>query len=125
MTIVLDIIVNTILVIGAISLFNLILALLKVRKVLKMQKDNPNIQGISIINGEVKVIEKGQNLEGVTEEKPKDMVVDTVCHKELKKEDAYRVFKDGKEYFFCSWECREAFLKENQEEKQQEEVLQN
>lgn len=110
-----EIILDIILVIGAISFFNLIIALFKVRKVLKMQKDNPNIQGISIVNGEVKIIEKGQ----MPEDMPKaqapveEMVIDPVCHKEIKKKDAYRVIKDDKEYFFCSWECREAFLKGN------------
>ena len=116
MATVLDIIVNTILIIGAISLFNLIFALLKVRKIMKMQKDNPNIQGISIVNGEVKIIEKGQMPGEMVKEPVKDLVVDPVCHKEIEKKDAYRVVKDGIEYFFCSWDCREAFLKGKVEE---------
>ena len=123
MAVVLDIIVNTILIIGAISLFNLVVALFKVRKVLKMQKDNPNIQGISIVNGEVKIIEKDQ-VAFKAEEQEKDLVVDSVCHKEIKKSEAYRVVKDGQEYFFCSWECREAFLKNDQALTEQK-VLQN
>nr|WP_302595163.1 YHS domain-containing protein [uncultured Cellulosilyticum sp.] len=117
MTFILDFIMQVILIIGAISFFNLIIALFKVRKVMKMQKDNPNIQGISIVNGEVKIIEKGQMPEEVTAEPIKDLVVDPVCHKEIKKSDAYRVIKDGEEYFFCSWDCREAFLKGEHEQK--------
>lgn len=114
---VLEIIMDIILIIGAISFFNLLVALFKVRKIMKMQKDNPNIQGISIVNGEVKIIEKGQMPEGMMKEQTpaEEMVVDPICHKAIKKSDAYRVFKEGKEYFFCSWECREAFLKGNTE----------
>lgn len=112
---VLEILMDIILIIGAISFFNLLIALFKVRKIMKMQKDNPNIQGISIVNGEVKIIEKGQMPEDMMNEKApvEEMVIDPVCHKEVKKSDAYRVFKEGKEYFFCSWDCREAFLKGN------------
>ena len=110
---ILEIIMDIILVIGAISFFNLLIALFKVRKIMKMQKDNPNIQGISIVNGEVKIIEKGQMPVASEKEKSpaEEIVVDPICHKEIKKGDAYRVFKEGKEYFFCSWDCREAFLK--------------
>ena len=98
----------TLLVFGLVSLFNLGRVMFKIRKIMKMQKDNPNIQGITVINGEVKVIEKDQP--GPEMAMPKEMVVDPVCQKEIEKEDAYRVLKDGKEYYFCSWECREAFL---------------
>lgn len=110
-----DFLLNVILVISAISLFNLIRCMLKVRKIIKMHKDNPNIQGISIVNGEVKIIEKGdlpgdvlnEEVEVPVEEK----VIDPVCHTEINQKDAYRMVKDEKEYFFCSWECREQFLK--------------
>lgn len=110
---ILEIIMDIILIIGAISFFNLLVALFKVRKIMKMQKENPNIQGISIVNGEVKIIEKGQMPEEIVKEKSpaEEIVVDPICHKEIKKGEAYRVFKEGKEYFFCSWDCREAFLK--------------
>lgn len=106
-----NIIVDIILVIALLSLFSLIRFVLKIRKVLKMHKDNPNIQGISIVNGEVRIIEK-QDLEKAFEKKEQiEYVEDPVCHKKLDKKEAYRMVKDGVEYFFCSWECREAFLK--------------
>ncbi len=110
---VLDFILNIFLVIVLVSLFNLVRYILKIRKILKMHKDNPNIQGISIINGEVNIIEKSVQGEAVKNEVKKEMVCDPACGKELEKKEAYRVVKAGKEYFFCSWECREAFLKEN------------
>ncbi len=114
---ILEIIMDIILIIGAISFFNLLVALFKVRKIIKMQKDNPNIQGISIVNGEVKIIEKGKMPESVLKEKSpaEEIVLDSICHRQIKKGEAYRVFKEGKEYFFCSWECREAFLKANKD----------
>lgn len=107
---------NMIVFIGMISLFNLLRYLFKIRKIIKMHKDNPNIQGITIINGEVKIIEKNPMTEKQAEP-IKEMVTDTTCGQKIEKEKAYRVVKDGKEYFFCSWECREAFLdKKNEEE---------
>lgn len=99
---------NMIVFIGMISLFNLLRYLFKIRKIIKMHKNNPNIQGITIINGEVKIIEKNP-VEQQTEQ-VKEKVIDSICGKEIEKEKAYRVLKDGEEYFFCSWECREAFL---------------
>ena len=54
---VLDFIINIILLMGIIGLFNLTRYVLKIRKNIKMHKDNPNIQGITIVNGEVKIIE--------------------------------------------------------------------
>jgi YHS domain-containing protein len=83
---------------------------------MKMHQDNPNIQGISIVNGEIKVIEKKLNAGVLNEAPAKELVKDIICDKELEKKDAYRVFKDGKEYYFCSWECREKFLKQYAEE---------
>ena len=111
---VLDFIVDILLLIGIMSLFNLTRYVLKVRKIIKMHKDNPNIQGISIVNGEVKVIEKVPSEQPVQKQEPK--VVDYLCGEEIDKKDAYRVFADGQEYYFCSWECREAFIKQRQEE---------
>lgn len=105
---------NMIIFIGVISLFNLIRYVFKVRKVIKMHKDNPNIQGVTIVNGEVKIIEKNADAEGKHEES-KEMVRDSICGKEIEKQQSYRVVKDGEEYFFCSWECREEFLKKQQE----------
>lgn len=109
---VLDFILNMIFFVTLIGLFNLVRSILKIRKLIKMHKDNPNIQGFTIINGEIKVIEK----EPLKQAEPvKELVMDSVCHKEIKKEEAYRVIKDGQEYYFCSWECREQFLKEYNE----------
>lgn len=111
---VLDFIVSMFVLVGIISLFNLTRNLLKIRKIIKMHKDNPNIQGISIINGEVKVIEKK------TQEAPKTqtitLVTDEICQKQVNKEEAYRVVVDEKEHYFCSWECREAFIHKMKQE---------
>jgi len=38
------------------------------------------------------------------------MVKDEACNTYLPKEDAIREVIDGKEYFFCSRECRQKFL---------------
>ena len=108
---VLDFILNMFLVIVLVSLFNLVRYILKIRKIMKMHKDNPNIKGISIINGEIKVIEN-QGVEEMKNSIPKELVKDEVCGVEIEKKDAYSVVREGKEYFFCSWECREKFLKE-------------
>lgn len=106
-----DIILDIFLILMLLSLFNLVRYMLKIRKVMKMHKDNPNIKGISIVNGEIKVIENMPTvLQEAEEEKTKDLVTDPVCGKEILKQDAYRIVKDGVEYFFCSWECREKFL---------------
>ena len=107
-----DLILNLFLVIILVSLFNLARYVFKIRKILKMHKDNPNIQGISIINGEIKVIEKNLGTNEVNIEPVKELVDDPMCGVKLEKKDAYRIFKEGKEYFFCSWECREKFLEE-------------
>lgn len=107
-----DFILNMFLVIILVSLFNLGRYVFKIRKVIKMHKNNPNIQGISIVNGEIKVIEKNVNTVTLNAAPVKELVNDTVCGKELDQKDAYRVLKNGKEYFFCSWECREKFLEQ-------------
>lgn len=91
--------------------FNVVRYLLKIRKILKMNKDNPNIRGISIINGQIKLIEvkpSSDNAQQVIE-----WVTDPICGMQIEKKDAYRILKDGKEYFFCSWECREKFLQQD------------
>lgn len=109
-----DFFMNMFLVMIVISTFNMIRATLKVRKVLKKYKDDPNVEGITIVNGEVKVIKKQEH--ALKKNEPVvEMVVDEICGKSIKKDEAYRVFKDGKEYFFCSWECREKFLKQTDE----------
>lgn len=108
-----DFIVNMIILVGVISLFNFMRCLFKIKKVIRDNKDNPNIQGITIINGQVKVIEKKPQAPLKVESIP--TVLDEICHKSIKKEDAYRVLVDGKEHYFCSWECREAFMKQREE----------
>lgn len=106
-----DVVLNVILIVMLLSLFNLVRYMFKIRKIMKMHKDNPNIKGISIVNGEIKVIEKlPEVFEQTIEVAPKDLVKDPICGEEILKEDAYRIMKDGVEYFFCSWECREKFL---------------
>jgi len=39
------------------------------------------------------------------------MVKDEICQTYLPKEDAIKELKEGKEYFFCSSECQNKFLK--------------
>ncbi len=112
---VLDFILNMILLIGIISLFNLTRYIFKIRKLIKMHKDNPNIQGITIVNGEVKIIEKNSS-EEEKKETVVEKVVDEVCGKSIEKSKAYRVLCNGKEHYFCSWECREAFMNQRLEE---------
>ena len=111
-----DFVLNLFLVIVVISLVNLIRYMFKIRKIIKMHRDNPNIQGISIVNGEIKIIEKGDIPFEQASEVKKELVIDPICGKEIEKEEAYRVVKENKEYFFCSWECREKFLKDYKKE---------
>lgn len=108
-----DFIVNMIILVGFISLFNFTRCMLKIRKIIKDNKDNPNIQGISIVNGEVKVVEKKPQMPLQVETVP--TVLDEICHKSIRKEEAYRVLVDGQEHYFCSWECKEAFMKKREE----------
>lgn len=108
-----DFILNMVILVGIISLFNLMRYTLRIRKVIKDNKDNPNIQGISIVNGEIKVIERKPQSEVRAESVPK--VIDEICHKPLRKEEAYRVYMNGEEHYFCSWECRETFIRKQQE----------
>lgn len=114
---VLEFIVNMILLIGIVSLFNVTRYIFKIRKLIKKHKDNPNIQGITIVNGEVKVIEKKPTQK---EEAPTSVAVeqvrDEICGQMVEASKAYRVLHNGEEHYFCSWECREAFMKIKQEE---------
>lgn len=103
-----EVIMNFLLIFMLVSLFNLVRYMFKIRKIMKVNKDNPNIKGISIVNGEVKVIEN--EAFPPIQDMAKDLVTDPQCGTEIEKKDAYRIFKNGKEYFFCSWECREKFL---------------
>ncbi|MEG0086140.1 MAG: hypothetical protein RR817_06660, partial [Niameybacter sp.] len=72
MEVIVEVIFDLMLVMMLLSLFNLIRYTIKIRKVKKMHKDNPNIRGISIVNGEIKVIENMPNTEQIAEEKSKD-----------------------------------------------------
>jgi uncharacterized protein len=47
------------------------------------------------------------------------MVKDEVCNTYLPKEDAIKEIIEGKEYFFCSKECRQKFLEERKQHHQQ------
>lgn len=110
----LEFVLNIILVMILIGLFNLIRGILRVRKILKKYKDDPTVEGITIVNGKVNVIRKNGQAEA--KEEVKEMVTDPICQKMIEKDKAFRMVKDDKEYFFCSWECREAFLNEAKEE---------
>lgn len=41
------------------------------------------------------------------------MVKDKICNTYLPKEDAIKEVYEGKEYFFCSKECRQKFLEQD------------
>lgn len=43
------------------------------------------------------------------------MVKDETCNTYLPKEDAIREIIEGKEYYFCSKECRQKFLEKRKE----------
>jgi len=47
------------------------------------------------------------------------MVKDEVCNTYLPKEDAIKEIVEGKEYFFCSKECRQKFLEERKQQHRQ------
>lgn len=102
---------NLITLFSIISLFNLIRYSLKIKKVMKMHEDNPNIKGVVIVNGHVKVIEKKPGEQEGEKQSTRAMVQDEVCGKMIKPEDGYCVMINGKKHYFCSWECREAFLR--------------
>lgn len=104
---------NMLLAMMLIGIFNLIRGLLRMRKLLKQYKDDPNIEGITIVNGQVKIIQK-QGTQSQEQPQPKELVEDEICHQSIEKEKAYRVLKDGKEHFFCSWECRQKFLEKSE-----------
>ncbi len=84
----------------------MIVNVLKIRKILKDNQDNPNVKGIAIVNGELKIIEEG-------EEPPKAVRVEPLvkcgCGKHIEKNNAYRLIKNDKEYHFCCWDCQEQF----------------
>ena len=93
------------------GLFTFVMYILRIRKIMRQYKDNPNIRGIQIINGQVHVIEKEDHIvDAEIKEESKDMVYDPVCHAEIEKTSAYRMVKNDTDYYFCSWECRDKFL---------------
>ena len=115
MNIIFDVLTGMLIAMSIMFIFNFVRYFLKVGKIFKENKDNPNIEGIVVVNGEIKVIEK-KILEEEKNQKI-EMVIDPMCEKEIKKEDAYRVMIEQNEYFFCSWECREAFMKQHKKNK--------
>lgn len=42
-----------------------------------------------------------------------EMVKDEVCDKTIPLNKAYIVVREDKRHYFCSWECRERFIKDN------------
>ena len=99
------------------GLFNFIIYAFKVRKVVKKHQDDPNVKGVKIVDGKVEVIEKDATiLDAQIKEEIKDMVTDPVCHAEIEKTKAYHVIRNDESHYFCSWDCREKFLKPAQEE---------
>ncbi len=88
---------------------NMMVGLFKIRKILRENKDNPNLQGIAVINGEIKIIEKETMY---TSAKTDDSIKSDCCGKMVKKSDVYRVVIENKEYYFCSWDCKEKFVTE-------------
>ncbi len=107
----LSIIGNIFMVMFLWGLFGLIMHMLRFRRTLRKYKDDPNVKGVQIVNGQVRIIKKDENvMEGEIKEETKDMVYDEICDKEIEKSKAYHMIRDGKSHYFCSWECREKFL---------------
>ncbi len=93
------------------GLFNFTIYAFKVRSVVRKHKDNPNVRGVKIVNGEVEIIEDNENvLEAQVKEEIKDTVTDLVCNEEVEKAKAFHVIKNGESHYFCSWDCRDKFL---------------
>ncbi|OON99915.1 MAG: hypothetical protein ATN35_10250 [Epulopiscium sp. Nele67-Bin004] len=90
-----------------IGFINMIANVLKIRKLIKDNQDNPNVKGIAIVNGELKIIEEG-------EEPPKTIKVEPLvkcgCGKHIEKNNSYRLIKNEQEHHFCSWDCQEEFV---------------
>lgn len=93
------------------GLFTFTIYVVRIRKALRKYKDDPNFKGVQIVNGEVHVIEKEENIiEAEIKEETKDMVYDSVCNEEVEKSNAFHVIRNEESHYFCSWECREKFL---------------
>ncbi|OON96404.1 MAG: hypothetical protein ATN32_00920 [Candidatus Epulonipiscium fishelsonii] len=106
-----NIVSQVIFVIMLLFLISCLRVILKIRKTIKLNKDNPNFKGIMVVNGEISIIEDNEK-SSVSEI---HYVTDLCCEKQIDIRNAYRVVKDGTEYYFCSWECREKFLEGEQE----------
>jgi YHS domain-containing protein len=44
---------------------------------------------------------------------PLEMVKDAACGKHIEKSQAYQLYQEENTYYFCSWDCREKFIKEH------------
>ncbi|ONI39525.1 hypothetical protein AN639_01655 [Candidatus Epulonipiscium fishelsonii] len=106
-----NIVGQVIFVIMLLFLVSCLRVILKIRKTIKLNKNNPNFKGIMVVNGEVSIIEDDKK-DSINEVQ---YVTDLCCEKQIDIQDAYRVVKDGTEYYFCSWECREKFLEGEQD----------
>ncbi len=89
-----------------IGFINMIVNIAKIRKLIKDNQDNPNVKGIAIVNGELKIIEED---EAPTKQVNVQPLVRCGCGKHIEKNNAYRLIKNDKEHHFCSWDCQEEF----------------
>ncbi|OOB77143.1 MAG: hypothetical protein BEN19_02400 [Epulopiscium sp. Nuni2H_MBin003] len=87
-----------------VSIINSIIGMFRIRKILREHSDDPNIQGVAIVNGEVKIIQKDE-----VQSKATEQVKVCCCDKMVDKTDVYRSVIGDEEYYFCSWECKEKF----------------
>lgn len=96
---------------------NFIMYMFKIRQVIKKNQDNPNVKGVKIENGQVHVIEDDKTVfEAEIKEEVKTLVTDPVCHKDIEKSKAHHLIKGEESFYFCSWDCRQKFLKPTSEE---------
>ena len=59
-----------------------------------------------------KVLNKGSKTPKAVKQPSGIMVKDEICNTYLPKEDAYKEEYAGKDYYFCSQECRQKFLEQ-------------
>ncbi len=71
------------LMIMILSLVNMLYCAIKVRKIIKENKDNPNVKGITIVNGEISIIEE------TPQENPFEETVKVICCKVQKPVGVY------------------------------------
>ncbi len=109
--ILLAVIGNIVMIMFLVGLFNFTIYAFKIRNIVRQHKNDPNVKGVKIVNGQVHVIEDDINiLEAEIKEETKELVTDPVCNKELEKVSAFHVIRKGQSHYFCSWDCREKFL---------------